>query len=157
MTTEDLSIKKEIELIEFALYEAIYISRYTENKEGVYAVLQVEEAEQMVKDIFEELNKIGYEIVRKHVDLPICGYCRKYNNDLISVLGKQGYIWRENKVNINDNYTLIWYGSYRKYEQTSYYIDYISCDIDTYLPGLKYKDDYKEVICLDNNKYKIIE
>jgi len=51
--TEDLSMKEEIELIESALYEAIYISRFTESGEGLYAVLEV-----------EELNKIGYEIKR---------------------------------------------------------------------------------------------
>jgi len=48
--------------IETALMKAIYISRWTENKEALYAVLTPEEAEQIVKDIFMELNKIGYEI-----------------------------------------------------------------------------------------------
>jgi len=59
---EDLSFKEELELIDSALYNAIYIMRWTENKEGLYAVLQVEEAEKMVEDIVSELNKIGYEI-----------------------------------------------------------------------------------------------
>ena len=59
---EELSLKEDNEKIKFALLEAIYIFRTTENGEGMYAVLQVEEAEQMVKDIIKELSSIGYEI-----------------------------------------------------------------------------------------------
>ena len=59
---EDLSPKNDIELIKSALYEAVYISRKTENEEGIYAVLQVEEVEKIVNNIFIELNNIGYEI-----------------------------------------------------------------------------------------------
>lgn len=59
---EDLSLKEEKEEIKFALLEAIYIFRTTESGEGIYAVLQVKEAEKMVDDIFIELSNIGYEI-----------------------------------------------------------------------------------------------
>ena len=53
------------ENIELALLEAIWTMRWTENKEALYAVLEVEEAPQIVKDIFIELDKIGYEIRKK--------------------------------------------------------------------------------------------
>jgi SHS2 domain-containing protein len=53
------------ENIELALLEAIWTMRWTENKEAMYAVLTVEEAQQIMKDIFIELDKIGYEIKKK--------------------------------------------------------------------------------------------
>ena len=55
----------ETENIEIALLEAIWTMRWTTNKEAMYAVLEVEEAQQIVKDIFIELDKIGYEIKKK--------------------------------------------------------------------------------------------
>jgi len=57
--------ENEQENIELALMEAVYISRWTPNGEAIYAVLTPEEAEQVVKDIFFELDKIGYEIKKK--------------------------------------------------------------------------------------------
>jgi hypothetical protein len=55
----------ESENVELALLEAIWISRWTKNKQALVAVLEPEEAEQMVKDIHIELAKIGYEIRKK--------------------------------------------------------------------------------------------
>lgn len=57
--------QEEKDKIEDSLYEAIYISRWTESEEGLYAVLTVEESEKIVSDIFIELDKIGYEIKKK--------------------------------------------------------------------------------------------
>jgi len=57
--------ENEQENIELALLEAVYISRWTPNGQAIYAVLTPEEAQQVVKDIFIELDKIGYEIKKK--------------------------------------------------------------------------------------------
>ncbi len=57
------------EIIETALMEAIYISRWNEDKTALYAVLTPEETEQMVKDIFSELDYVGYEIRKKNEDI----------------------------------------------------------------------------------------
>lgn len=57
--------KTEKDIVETALMEAIYISRWNANKSALYAVLTTEETEQMVKDIFTELDNIGYEIKKK--------------------------------------------------------------------------------------------
>lgn len=57
--------KEEKENLECALLEAIYISHWTENKQALYAVLEPEEAEKIVKDIFIELDKNNFEITRK--------------------------------------------------------------------------------------------
>jgi hypothetical protein len=48
-----------------AILEAIWIMRWNENKTSLSAVLKEEEVEQMCKDIIEELDKAGYEIVKK--------------------------------------------------------------------------------------------
>jgi hypothetical protein len=53
------------EKIENILIESIWITRWTENKQALYAVLSPEEADQIVKDIFIELDKNGFEIKRK--------------------------------------------------------------------------------------------
>ena len=54
------------EEIEYALLDAVWLMRWTdEEKQSMYAVLEVEEAEQMVKDIVKELDKAGYKIVKK--------------------------------------------------------------------------------------------
>lgn len=57
--------ENEQENIELALLEAIWVMRWSKNKESLYAVLEVEEAQKIVKDIFVELDKIGYEIRKK--------------------------------------------------------------------------------------------
>lgn len=59
----------EKEIIESALMEAIYISRWNEDKTALFAVLTPEETEQMVKDIFSELDYVGYEIRKKNEDI----------------------------------------------------------------------------------------
>lgn len=60
-------MKKETdqEKIEQALYDAIWIMR--KNKQGteLMAVLSSDEADYMVEDIQNELNKAGFEIVKK--------------------------------------------------------------------------------------------
>lgn len=63
----EAGLKKEDkkEDIDIALLEAIWTMRFSENKESIYAVLTVEEAQQIVKDIYIELDKIGYEIKNK--------------------------------------------------------------------------------------------
>lgn len=55
----------EQEKISDALLEAVWTMRWTENKQALYAVLEPEEAMKIVKDIFIELDKIGYEIKKK--------------------------------------------------------------------------------------------
>ena len=59
----------EKQIIESALTEAIYISRWNEDKTALVAVLTPEETEQMVKDIFSELDYVGYEIKKKNEDI----------------------------------------------------------------------------------------
>ena len=57
--------------IENALLEAVWLTRWTdENKQSMYAVLESEEAIQMVKDIVKELSKAGYKIVKKQKRKP---------------------------------------------------------------------------------------
>lgn len=51
--------------IDLTLLEAIWIMRWSDNKEVLYAVLTVEEAEQMCDNIIKELDKAGYKIVKK--------------------------------------------------------------------------------------------
>jgi len=149
-------MKSEVkEKIEDALYEAVSVSRWTENEEALYVVLKPEEIEQAVKDIFENLDKAGYEISRKYVKLPTYGYCKKYSQDLIDVLQNQSYHFRVKWTNVY-NYTLIWYPSYLKYDTTRYLIDF-TYDIDRFLSDCKFRDEYKEVICLDGINYKIVE
>lgn len=56
----------EREAIETALLEAVWISRWTQSGQGLSAVLTEGEAEHIVNNIFEELDKIGYEIKKKN-------------------------------------------------------------------------------------------
>jgi hypothetical protein len=58
----DEEIREEIE---DALLNAIWIMRWTENNEAMYAPLEPMEADQIVKDIFIELDKAGYQITKK--------------------------------------------------------------------------------------------
>lgn len=57
-------MKDEREVIETALLEAVWISRWAQNG-GLSAVLSDGEAHHIVDNIFEELEKIGYEIKKK--------------------------------------------------------------------------------------------
>lgn len=57
---------KEKEEVENLLLEAVWVSRWTPNKQALIAVLESEEAMQIAKDIFSELEKAGYEIVKKN-------------------------------------------------------------------------------------------
>ena len=47
------------------ILEAIWISRWTENKEALIAVLTPEEAEEIVNDILVKLSDSGYQITKK--------------------------------------------------------------------------------------------
>jgi hypothetical protein len=144
------------EKIEDALYEAVSVSRWTENEEALYVVLKPEEIEQSVKYIFENLDKAGYEISRKYVKLPLYGYCKKYSQDLIDILlDQKRYHFFEKFTNVEE-YTLIWYPSYTKYDITRYKIEFVS-DIDKFLSGIKHREEYKEVICTDGINYEIVE
>jgi hypothetical protein len=53
------------EELQLALLEGIWIMRWNKEQTAMSAVLTVEEAQQMCKDIVEELDKAGYEIVKK--------------------------------------------------------------------------------------------
>lgn len=53
------------ENIENALLEAVWLMRWNKDKTAMAAVLTIDEAMQMCKDIVDELNKAGYEIARK--------------------------------------------------------------------------------------------
>lgn len=48
-----------------ALLEAVWVMRWNEKKTSLSAIMEPEEAEKIVQGIFEELDKIGYEIKRK--------------------------------------------------------------------------------------------
>lgn len=48
-----------------ALLEAVWVMRWNEAKTSMRSVLTPEEAQKMVDDIFEELDKAGYEIKPK--------------------------------------------------------------------------------------------
>ena len=47
------------------LLESVWITRWTENEEAIYAVLTSEEALKIVADILSELDINGYEIKKK--------------------------------------------------------------------------------------------
>lgn len=51
--------------LEDALLEAVWLMRWNKDKTAMMAVLTEDEAMKMCKDIVEELNNAGYEIVRK--------------------------------------------------------------------------------------------
>lgn len=53
------------EEITSALIEAIWLMRWSDNKESMHAVLTTKEAELMVENIHKELDKSGYQIVKK--------------------------------------------------------------------------------------------
>lgn len=57
-------LDKDNELF-LALMEAIWIMRWTDNKEALYAVLEVEEAQEMAVNILKELDKAGYILIKK--------------------------------------------------------------------------------------------
>ena len=53
------------ENLEKALLEAIWLMRWNKKKTTMSAVLSIEEAEKMCKDIMKELDNVGFEIVIK--------------------------------------------------------------------------------------------
>ena len=55
---------EEKQKVEDALLEAVWVSRWY-GPDALVAVLEPEEAMQIVADIFTELDKIGYEIRKK--------------------------------------------------------------------------------------------
>jgi hypothetical protein len=58
-------VLKAMEELELTLLEAVWLMRWNKDKTAMAAVLTEDEAIQMCKDIVEELNNAGYEIVRK--------------------------------------------------------------------------------------------
>jgi hypothetical protein len=61
----EIHSENEYENIELALLEAIWISRWSENGQALVAVLEPDEAQEIVDNIFKELDKIGYKITKK--------------------------------------------------------------------------------------------
>ncbi len=53
------------EKIELTLMEAVWTMRWNKNKTALIAVLTVEEAEKICKEVVTELDKAGYKIVKK--------------------------------------------------------------------------------------------
>jgi len=60
-----MSEKFDVWDLENALLEAIWITRWNKEKTALSAVLTVEEATKMCKDILFELDKAGFKIVKK--------------------------------------------------------------------------------------------
>ena len=52
--------------IVLALLEAIWIMRWNDTKTAMTAALTVKEANKITNDIVKELNKAGFEIVKKN-------------------------------------------------------------------------------------------
>lgn len=66
----DIKTKKSVlisitEQIELTLLEAVWVMRWNKEKTGMHAVLTEEEAHRVCKDILEELDKAGFQIVKK--------------------------------------------------------------------------------------------
>jgi hypothetical protein len=81
-------MEKELQL---ALLEGIWLMRWNKKKTAMSAVLTVEEAQQMCKDIVEELNNAGYEIVKKKVKdirVPVVGDQLKAKHDYLDLFQK---------------------------------------------------------------------
>lgn len=64
--------------IDSALFEAIYILRWNENKTALSAVLKVDEAEKIVEDIKTELSKINHSIVDNNYIKELESYKKQY-------------------------------------------------------------------------------
>lgn len=58
-------MENKIRDIDSALLDAIWIMRWNENKTAMSAVLTVEEAYNICKNIIKELDDAGYKIVSK--------------------------------------------------------------------------------------------
>ncbi len=58
---------KEKDKIEEALLEAVWFMRWNEDETALNAVLDSKEALQIVQNIFKELDKAGYKIVKKEI------------------------------------------------------------------------------------------
>jgi hypothetical protein len=57
--------KKDKEIIYNKLLETVWVSRWTENKQALYAVLTPEEAVEIVNNIFKDIDKLGFKIIKK--------------------------------------------------------------------------------------------
>lgn len=51
--------------IEDALLEAVYVTRWNEEKTSMYPLLSVIETKQVIDDVVNELDKAGFEIIKK--------------------------------------------------------------------------------------------
>lgn len=82
------SMEEELEL---ALLEGIWLMRWNKKQTALSAVLTVEEAQKICKDIVEELDKAGYEIVKKEIKvgdtlrIPIVGDQLKAKHDILDL------------------------------------------------------------------------
>jgi hypothetical protein len=77
------------EELELALLEGIWIMRWNKEQTAMSAVLTSEEALQMCKDIVEELNNAGYEIVKKKINIiPVVGVQLQAKDDILDLFQK---------------------------------------------------------------------
>ena len=61
----ELLVDNHEEDIANALLDAVWTMRWTENKKAMFSVLSVKEANVICLDVFKELDKAGYKIVKK--------------------------------------------------------------------------------------------
>ena len=47
------------------MMEAVWLMRWSKNRESLHSVLKIREAEKICVDLIFELNKAGYKIVKK--------------------------------------------------------------------------------------------
>jgi hypothetical protein len=79
------------EELELALLEGIWIMRWNKEQTAMSAVLTSEEALQMCKDMVEELDRAGYEIVKKEIKtgdvsrIPVVGDQLQYKRDFLNM------------------------------------------------------------------------
>lgn len=83
------------EELQLALLEGIWLMRWNEEKTAMSAVLTVEEAQQMCKDIVDELDRAGYKIVKKEIKegdssvIPVVGIQLQAKHDVLDLF-KEG-------------------------------------------------------------------
>ena len=51
--------------IEDALLEAVFITRWNEEKSSMYPLLSIPETQQVINDVIIELDKAGFIIIKK--------------------------------------------------------------------------------------------
>jgi len=95
--------QEEQEKIECALLDAVWITRWTDNKQALFAILEPEEAELSVKNIFSELNNIGYEIKMKPNNIEnYSGKVIEFDDNIVKLeclIDKDNHIYEERVFN----------------------------------------------------------